>query len=94
MPRVCHFTGKHTTAGRQYAYSGQKISKGGFGRKTSGKTKRTFKPNIQSVRAVIDGRAVRIKASTKAIRNGLVIKPLRRKHGYTRLMKEQAAAAS
>ncbi len=87
MPRECHFTGKRTTAGRQYAYSGQKISKGGFGRKTSGKTKRTFKPNIQTVTAVVDGRTQRVKASTSAIRNGLVVKPLKRKYGYTRLQK-------
>jgi len=87
MPRECFFTGKRTTAGRQYAYSGQKISKGGFGRKTSGKTKRTFKPNIQSVTALVDGRPMRVKASAKAIRNGLVVKPLKRKYGYTRLQK-------
>ncbi len=91
MPRECQFTGKRTTAGRQYAYSGQKISKGGFGRKTSGKTKRTFKPNIQTVTAVVDGRTQRVKASTKAIRNGLVIKPLKRKYGYTRLQKAAAS---
>ena len=90
MPRECYFTGKRATAGRQYAYSGQKISKGGFGRKTSGKTKRVFRPNLQDVNAVIDGRTVRIKVSTRAIRDGLVIKPLKRKFGYTRMQKEAA----
>jgi len=90
MPRECYFTGKRTVAGRQYAYSGQKISKGGFGRKTSGKTKRSFKPNIQTVNALVDGVPMRIKASTKAIRNGLVVKPLKRKYGYTRQQKENA----
>lgn len=92
MPRECHFTGKRTTAGRQYAYSGQKISKGGFGRKTSGKTKRVFKPNIQDVHAIIDGKPTRIKASTHAIRCGMVIKPLKRKYGYTRMLKQQGNA--
>ena len=90
MPRECYFTGKRTVSGRQYAYSGQKISKGGFGRKTSGRTKRVFKPNLQDVRALIDGRPIRIKASTRAIRDGLVIKPLKRKYGYTRMQKENA----
>lgn len=89
MPRECYFTGKRTVAGRQYAYSGQKISKGGFGRKTSGKTKRVFKPNLQDVRAIVDGRTMRIKVSTRAIRDGLVVKPLKRKYGYTRMQKEQ-----
>ena len=36
---------------------------------------RQFRPNLQDVNAVIDGKAVRVKASAKAIRSGLVIKP-------------------
>jgi len=48
------------------------------GIKTTGKTKRKFKANIQRVRAVVDGRVTRIKVSTKAIRSGLVAKPLKR----------------
>ena len=48
----------------------------------TGVTSRKFKPNIQKVRAVIDGQVVRIKVSAKAIRNGMVTKPVRRK--YTR----------
>jgi hypothetical protein len=42
---------------------------------------------------VIDGRPVRIKASTKAIRQGLVVKPLKRKFGYTRQKKQAAGQA-
>jgi large subunit ribosomal protein L28 len=30
-----------------------------------------------------------VKASTRAIRSGLVIKPLKRKYGYTRQQKQQ-----
>ncbi|MCK4873651.1 MAG: 50S ribosomal protein L28 [Phycisphaerales bacterium] len=91
MPNVCHFTGKKTTFGRKLRYRGQKVKKGGFGIKMTGKTRRTFKPNLQKVRAVIDGRPVRIKASTKAIRMGLVIKPLKRKYGYTAQQKQENA---
>ncbi|HEB60511.1 MAG TPA: 50S ribosomal protein L28 [Phycisphaeraceae bacterium] len=83
MPNVCYFTGKKTTFGRKLRYRGQKIKKGGFGLKMTGKNRRKFKANLQNVRAVIDGKPVRVKASTKAIRMGLVVKPLRRKHGYT-----------
>ena len=43
-------------------------------------TNRQFKPNIQRVRAVVDGRVQRIKVSTKAIRMGLVVKPLKRNY--------------
>lgn len=78
MPRVCHFTGKRTTTGRQYTHRGKAKYLGGVGTKVTGRTKRTFKPNIQRVRALIDGRIVRIKVSTKAIRMGLITKPMKR----------------
>lgn len=94
MPSECYFTGKKTTFGKKRAYRGAKITSGGFGLKTTGITRRTFKPNLQSVNAVIEGddgvkRVKRVKASAKAIRIGLVVKPLKRKYGYTRKQKEQ-----
>ncbi len=98
MPKVCYYTGKKTGFGKNRTYRGQKLSKGGFGLKPTGITRRTFKPNIQNVLAEItDDKGVkrmkRIKVSAKAIRSGLVVKPLRRKYGYTRLQKEAAANA-
>lgn len=78
MSRVCHFTGKKTRAGRSIARKGKAKYLGGVGRKTTGITKRKFKPNIQRVRAVIDGKVRRINVSAKAIRMGLVEKPPKR----------------
>jgi large subunit ribosomal protein L28 len=78
MSRVCYFTGKKTRAGRQKTYRGKAKYLGGVGRKVTGATKRKFKPNIQRVRAVIDGRIVRVKVSAKAIRMGLLVKPTKR----------------
>ncbi len=78
MPRVCRFTGKKTGAGNQIARRGKAKYLGGVGKKTTGITKRKFKPNIQTVRAVIDGRVCRIRASAKALRMGLVTKPQKR----------------
>jgi large subunit ribosomal protein L28 len=80
MSRVCFFTGKRTVAGRSIIRRGKARYLGGVGRKITGITKRKFKPNIQTVRAVIDGRICRIKASAKAIRMGLVQKPLKRNY--------------
>lgn len=95
MPNVCYFTGKKTTFGKSWVYRGQKITKGGFGLKPTGITRRTFKPNLQVVNALVeDGGVVRpkrIKASAKAIRMGLVVKPLKRKYGYTRQQKAAGA---
>ncbi len=78
MSRVCYFTGKRTVAGRKIARKGKAKYLGGVGRKTTGITKRKFKPNIQKVRALVDGKIVRVKASAKAISDGLVVKPPKR----------------
>jgi large subunit ribosomal protein L28 len=80
MSRVCHFTGKKTTAGRSIARRGKAKYLGGVGRKTTGITKRTFKPNIQKVKAVVAGKVCRIKVSAKAIKMGLVTKPPKRNY--------------
>ncbi len=78
MSRVCFFTGKRTTAGNQITRRGKAKYLGGNGRKVTGISKRKFKPNIQMVRAVVDGVPMRIKVSAKAIKCGLVVKPLKR----------------
>lgn len=78
MPRVCHFTGKKTSFGKHITTRGKAKYLGGVGTKVTGISRRKFKPNIQKVRALVDGRIVRIKVSVKAIRNGLVVKPAKR----------------
>jgi len=80
MPRVCYFTGKKTSFGNQVTHRGKAKYLGGAGTKVTGVTGRKFRPNIQKVRAVVDGQVVRIKVSAKALRNGLVVKPVRRKY--------------
>jgi len=40
----------------------------------------TVKPNIQKVRAIVDGKVCRIRVSAKAIRMGLVQKPVKRNY--------------
>jgi large subunit ribosomal protein L28 len=80
MSRVCFFTGKKTVSGRSIARRGKAKHLGGVGRKVTGVTKRKFKPNIQKVRAVVDGRVCRIKVSAKAIHMGLVQKPAKRNY--------------
>ncbi|MHC5110745.1 MAG: 50S ribosomal protein L28 [Planctomycetota bacterium] len=80
MSRVCYFTGKKTRSGRSYARRGKAKYLGGVGVKTTGITRRKFKPNIQRVRAVVDGKVCRIKVSAKAIRMGLVVKPQKRNY--------------
>ena len=78
MSRVCFFTGKRTRAGRSLARRGRAKYLGGVGKKTTGITKRKFKPNIQRVRALVDGKVCRIRVSAKAMRMGLLVKPPKR----------------
>jgi len=78
MPYVCQMTGKKTRFGNRIARRGKAKYLGGVGRKTTGITRRKFKPNLQRVRAVIGGKVVRVRVSTKAIRMGLIVKPQRR----------------
>ena len=80
MPRVCYYTGKKTTFGNQITHRGKAKYLGGVGTKITGITARKFRPNIQKVRAVVNGSIVRIKVSAKAIRNGMVTKPAVRKY--------------
>ena len=87
MARVCYFTGVRTRVGNRLRYRGRAKYLGGIGKKITSCTKRTFKPNLQTVQAVVDGRTRRLKVSAKAIRQGLVVKPLRRKYAYTRQLR-------
>ena len=80
MSRECFYTGKRTSFGRSISRRGKAKYLGGVGRKVTGISKRKFKPNIQKVHAVIDGKAMRIRVSTKAIKMGLVQK--RQKRNY------------
>ncbi len=92
MSKQCYFTGKKTSFGNTITRSGAAISTGGFGLKTTGVNRRTFKPNLHKMTILVDGKPVRTTVSAKAIKSGLVVKPLKRKYGYTRLQKEQGAA--
>ena len=78
MPRQCFFTGKKTKMGGKRTLRGKAKYLGGVGIKTTSRTRRKFKPNLQKFRAVLDGKLVRLVVSTKALRSGLLSKPLRR----------------
>ena len=78
MSRECPFTGKRTIFGNSITRRGKAKRLGGVGKKVTGITRRKFKPNIQKVRAIVDGKVCRIRVSAKAIRMGLIQKPLKR----------------
>ena len=78
MSKTCDICGKRRSLGYDLARRGLPKKKGGVGRKITGKSRRKFKPNIQRVRAIIDGKVCRIHVSAKAIRMGLLVKPIKR----------------
>ena len=78
MARVCSISGKKTTSGRQFTKRGLAKSKGGVGEKITSCTNRTFKANVQTVRALVDGKAVRLHVAAKYLARGLVSKPVKR----------------
>jgi len=70
MSRVCQITGRRTQRGNSIARRGLAKPKGGIGLKTTGVTRRTFKPNIQTKKIWVAelGCFVRVKLSTKALK--------------------------
>lgn len=79
MPYVCSISGKRTSIGKQYTRRGLAKAKGGVGQKITGKTRRTFKPNLQKIRVVVNGKRTRAYVAAKYIRRGMVEKPVRRR---------------
>lgn len=84
MPRVCFFSGAKTRRGNVCKYRGKAKYLGGVGVKTTSIKPRRFKPNLQTVTTMVEGTPTRVKASVRAIREGLVTKPIKRKFAYTR----------
>jgi len=77
MSNICDICGKGVSSGNTIARRGKAKRLGGVGIKTTGVTKRTFKPNLQKVWAVVDGKPKRVKICTKCLRSGKVKKPVR-----------------
>ena len=78
MSRVCQFCGRRTEVGSQIARRGLAKKKGGIGLKTTGITKRQFKPNVQWVRAVVGGHIERVRVCARCIKSGRISKTLPR----------------
>ncbi len=70
MSRICQLTGKKRTRGYTYAIRGIAKKKKGIGLKTTGKTKRSFLPNLIKKRFWFpeENRFVTLKLSAAAIR--------------------------
>lgn len=65
MPAVCDICGKHPSFGMRLSHSHRR-------------TKRRWDPNVQRVRALVNGTPRRLAVCTSCLRAGKVTKPPRR----------------
>lgn len=78
MARICELTGKRPAKGSIIWRSGKAKKKGGIGTHVTAITKRRFMPNLQRVKAVIDGEVRYVRVAASAIKKGLITKPPKR----------------
>ena len=78
MAHVCFFTGKKTETGWKRSEKGARRD-GGVGNKIKGRSKRKVKANLKRLRIVVNGVVRTEWVSTRAIKSGLVVKPLNKK---------------
>ncbi|MFA6929612.1 MAG: 50S ribosomal protein L28 [Lentisphaeria bacterium] len=74
MSKVCEICGKHKTVGGHITRRGLAKKKGGIGMHVVKNTKRTFSPNLQNVRASVNGNTVRMTVCTACIRSNKIVK--------------------
>jgi large subunit ribosomal protein L28 len=78
MARICELTGKRPIKGSHIWRSGKAKKKGGIGTHVTATTKRRFFPNLQRVKALIDGEVRYVRVAASAIKKGMVVKPPKR----------------
>jgi len=78
MSRVCHFSGKGTKSGGSICRRGLAKKYGGVGSRIIARNKRKFRPNLQRVRAVVDGKVCRVLVATSELKKGKIVRPLKR----------------
>ena len=77
MGMQCSVCGKKPVLGNQKTYRGKAKDLGGVGKKITGMSRRTFKPNLQKVKAVVDGEPTRVRVCTQCMRSGRVQRPVK-----------------
>lgn len=79
MSQICEVCGKKPVKGNKVSQRGKPKYLGGNGRKTTGITRRLFRPNLQKIR-IQEGGSVRTRrVCTSCIRSGRVQKAVVRK---------------
>ena len=73
MGRQCEVSGKKTSFGNHVTIRGKAKYLGGVGIKTTGISRRTFMPNLQTIKIWLpNGKTRRIRVATSVIRQGTI----------------------
>jgi len=78
MARICELTGVGARKGSIIWRSGKSKKSGGIGTHITAITKRKFMPNLQRVKALINGEVRYIRVTANALKKGLVTKAPKR----------------
>ena len=78
MSRICEVTGKGSIKGSIIWRSGKSKKSGGIGTHITAITKRRFLPNLQRVKAIVDGEVKYIRVAASALKKGLIVKAPKR----------------
>ena len=79
MGKQCAVCGKKPAIGNQYTRRGKAKYLGGVGRKITGISRRTFRPNLQRIQVQKDGAVQRVRVCVQCIRSGKVQRPQKAK---------------
>jgi large subunit ribosomal protein L28 len=80
MGMQCDVCGKKPVLGNQICRRGKAKYLGGVGRKITGISRRTFRPNLQAIQITDERGAVRkARVCVQCIRSGRVQRPIKRK---------------
>ena len=74
MAQFCALCDKGAMFGNQITRRGLAVKKGGIGQNTTGISPRKFYPNLQRVKANINGTIKRVSVCTRCIKSGKLIK--------------------
>lgn len=73
MGRECEVSGKKTSFGNHITTRGKAKYLGGVGIKTTGVSRRTFKPNLQTINIWLpNGKTTKVRVATSVIRAGII----------------------
>ena len=78
MGRFCELTGKGPMKGSIIWRSGKPKKQGGIGTHITAITKRRFLPNLQRVKAIINGEVRYVRVAASALKKGLIVKAPKR----------------